>query len=112
MKFKHLALATILLRSSFTLAQGSGSTSTNDFKMTRSMEGKIVEIKADDSLVVIEDKQGERHSLLFTTETKIAAAKSGDGGPALKLAELKAGQKVKAVFRSSDSHAVTLKLLN
>ena len=35
MKFKHLALATILLTSSFTLAQGSGSTSTNDLKMTR-----------------------------------------------------------------------------
>ncbi len=122
MKLTYLTAATILFVSSLAFAQGSGSTggsvapkgsiaSTDDFKVTRSLEGKIAEIKSDEKLVVIENKKGERYNLKFTDETKIASLKTGDGGAALKWADLKAGQNVKAVFRPSDSHAVALKVL-
>lgn len=123
MKPKFFAIPAILACSLLAFAQGSGSTapqrsqssgnvaSADDFKVTRSVEGKITEIQTKDSLVVIEGKNGHRHSLRVGQDTKIASLKTGTSGPSTKLADLKTGQRIKAVFRPSDSHAVEIKVL-
>ena len=124
MKWKSFAVSAILASSVLAFAQGSGTTapqrsestanvaSADDFRVTRSFEGKITEIKTEDKVVVIEGKNGRRQTLHFSDETKIASVKKRPSAPAVKLADLKPGQRVKAVFTPSDSHTVEIKLLN
>lgn len=124
MKWKSFAVSAILASSVLAFAQGSGSTapqrsestgndaSADDFRVTRSFEGKITEIKTEDKVVVIEGKNGRRQTLHFGDETKIASVKKRPAAPVVKLADLKPGQRVKAVFTPSDSHAVEIKLLD
>ncbi len=124
MKWKSLAVSAILASSVVAFAQGSGSTapqgsestgnvaSADDFRVTRSFEGKITEIKTKDKVLVIEGKNGRRQSLHFDDETKIASVKERPSDSSAKLAALKPGERVKAVFRPSDSHAVEIKLLD
>lgn len=105
------------LTASLAFAQGSGSTagnaaSSDDFKVTRSVEGKIAQVTVKDNLFVVEDKTGDCHSFHFTDETKIASAKSDTDKTSSKVSDLKAGKKVKVVFRASDSQAVRVKLLD
>jgi hypothetical protein len=124
MKWKSFAVFAIFASSVVALAQGSGSTaperskstsnvaSADDFRVTRSFEGKITEVKPKDKVVVIQGKNGRRQSLHFSDDTKIAAVKKRSSDLSVKLADLKPGERVKAVFRPSDSHAVEIILLD
>jgi hypothetical protein len=124
MKWKSFAVFAIFASSVLAFAQGSGSTapersestsnvaSADDFRVTRSFEGKITEVKPKDKVVVIEGKNGRRQSLHFSDDTKIGSVKKRSSDSSVKLADLKPGERVKAVFRPSDSHAVEIKLLD
>jgi hypothetical protein len=124
MKWKFFALSAILASSVLAFAQGSGSTApqrseptrnvvwADDFRVTRSFEGKISELKTEDKVVVIEGKNGRRQSLHFSDDTKIRFAKKRSSDSSVKLTDMKPGERVKAVFRPSDSHAVEIKLMD
>src|SRR5260370_35913113 len=116
MKLMNIAVVVVVLAGSPAFAQGSGSTggsaaSSDDFKVTRSLEGKVTQVKADDNVIVVEDKKGERHSFHFSDRTEITSSKNATRRKSLKLSALKPGEKVKVVFRPSDSQAVKLRLL-
>jgi hypothetical protein len=117
MKLMKIAVVVIVLAGSLAFAQGSGSTggsadSRDEFKVTRSLEGKVTQVKAEDNVIVIQDNNGERHNFHFTDQTEITSSKNETGSKSLKVSALKAGEKVKVVFRASDSHAVKLRLLD
>ncbi len=115
MKFKCVGIALLGLSSSLAFAQGSGSTGgaapNDEFKVTRSFEGKITQLKLEDDLIVVEEKNGEHQSFHLTDQTKIASAKS-KADTSLKVNALKPGERVKVVFRPSDSSAVKVSILD
>jgi hypothetical protein len=115
MRFKYVGIALLLaLSSSLSFAQGSGSTEgtapNSDFKVTRSSEGKIAQVKPEDKLLVVEEKNGEHQSFHLTDQTKIASAKN-KSDTSLKVSALKPGERVKVIFRPSDSSAVQVSIL-
>ncbi len=117
MKFMYIAVVVIVLAGSLAFAQGSGSTggsavSSDDFRVTRSLEGKVTQVKAEDNVIVVEDKKGERHSFHFSDQTKITSSKNETSGKSLKVSALKPGGRVKVVYKASDLHAVTLRVLD
>jgi len=117
MKLMHLAVTVILLTGPVAFAQGSGSTegnaaSSDNFQVTRSFEGKVMQVKIEDSVIVVKNKEGEHHDFHFTGQTEIASSKNETGGEPLKASALKPGERVKVVFRPSDMHAVRLRVLN
>jgi hypothetical protein len=117
MKFLNIAVVVIVLASPLTFAQGSGSTSgsaasSDDFKVTRSLEGKVTQVKAGDNVIVIEDKKGERHNFHFGEQTEITSSRNEAKGKTFNVSTLKPGDKIKIVFRASDSQALKLRLLD
>jgi hypothetical protein len=117
MKLINVAVVVIVLAGSLAVAQGSGSegensASSDDFKVTRSLEGKITQIAIKENRIVIEDKNGEPHNFHFSDQTEITSSKNESKGRSFNVSALKPGEKVKVVFRASDSHAVKLRLLN
>ena len=113
MRLKSIVLAGVVLIGSAAFAQGSGSTTnSSDFKVTRTLEGKIAQVKVEDSVIVIEDQKGETHTFNFSNQTEVASSKGEKKSKSFKISSLKPGEKVKVVFRASDSHAVKLKLLD
>lgn len=117
MKFVYIAIAVMLLAGPATFAQGSGSdegsaASSDSFQVTRSLEGKVTQIKADDRVVVVEVKEGERHSFHMSDETEITSFKDGADSEPLKVSALKLGQRVKIVFKPEDMYVTKLRILN
>lgn len=117
MKLMNIAVVVIVLAGSLAFAQGSGSTggsaaSSDDFKVTHSLEGKVTQVKAEDNVVVVEDKKGERHNFHVSDQTEITSLKNENKGKSLNVSALKPGERVKVVFRTSDSHALKLRLLD
>ncbi len=117
MKCMTIAVVLVVLAGSPAFAQGSGSAegsaaSSDDFKVTRSLEGKVTEVKAKDNVIVVEDKKGERHNFHFSDQTEITSSKSENKGKSLNVSALKPGERVRVVFKTSDLHAVKLRLLD
>lgn len=117
MKFMNIAVVVIVLAGPLAFAQGSGSTggsaaSSDDFKVTRSLEGKVTQVKAEDNVIVVEDKKGERHNFHFSDQTEITSSKNEAKSKSLNVSALKPGDKIKVVFRAADSRALKLRLLD
>lgn len=117
MKFMYVAIAVLFLAGPIAYAQGSGSAdenaaSSDSFQVTRSFEGKITQFKVDDHLVIVQAKEGERHSFHLTDETEITSLKDEVSSEPLKVSALKPGERVKVVFRPSDMYATKVRILN
>lgn len=81
-------------------AQGSGSTAPDKekkgsaFSVTRTVNGKVVMMKAGESLVV--ESGGKRHEFKVASETRMPS-------------DLKEGDEVKVTYRASDSTATEIR---
>lgn len=101
------------LTSAAALAQGSGSTAVEKaptrrerpFAVTKTVLGKITEIKAADSVFIVESK-GRKYELKVDSRTK---ARTTDRKP-MDLADLQPGQQVRVMFRDSDKTATLVQL--
>jgi hypothetical protein len=120
-KMKHVfgSLLFLMLLSTAAFAQGSGSSSgiasaraERPFAVTKTVLGKITEVKASGLLVIIEDSKGKKYEVRIDRKTKFSAeAKSEAGGKKdLSFDDLQTGQRVKVVFRESDKTATMLQL--
>lgn len=117
MKFMYIAIVVLALTAPMAFAQGSGSSdenpaSSDDFHVTRSFEGKVLQVKMENSVIVIENKDGERHDFHFTDQTEITSSKGSSGSESLKVSALKPGKRVKVVFRPSDMYADRVRILD
>lgn len=116
MKFVYIAIAMLLLARPAAFAQGSGSGeesagSSDSFQVTRSFEGTVTQVRADDHVLVVEVKEGERHSFHLSDETEITSLKD-QTDELRKVSDLKPGQRVKVVFKPSDMYITKLRILN
>jgi hypothetical protein len=82
------------------------------YLVTRSLEGKIAEIKAEQHLVVIEDKNGKRFEVKLNDKTKFKADKKTEfaGKKNLLLSDFETGQPVRVTYLASNNMAVELRL--
>ncbi|MFN7947179.1 MAG: glycosyltransferase 87 family protein [Blastocatellia bacterium] len=121
LKMKHVfgSLLFLMLLSTAAFAQGSGSSggiasarAERPFAVTKTVMGKITEVKASGMLVIIEDSRGKKYEVKIDRKTKFSAdAKSEAGGKKdLGFDDLQTGQMVKVVFRESDKTATMLQL--
>jgi hypothetical protein len=99
--FSFVILAAALALPSMAMAQGSRSTAPKakqkDFGVTRKVNGKVVAVKAGESLVIETD--GARQEFKMARETKTPAG-------------LKKGDAVKVTFRVSDHTATEVHKTN
>lgn len=125
---KRIQLAALLFAIAFpalAMAQGSGSgihppshtehplpTNEAPFEVTRSFEGKILEIRLDSHVLVVEDKDGKRAGFQVDDQTAFKADKKTElqGRKKLKLEDFEKGQPVKVTFRASDNKVVEVRL--
>lgn len=97
------------------LAQGSGSTSPTiskapakrerPFAVTKTVLGKITEIKAADSMFIVESK-GRKYELKVDSKTR---ARTVDKKP-MDLVNLQPGHDVRVMFRDADKTATLIQL--
>ncbi len=109
-------LLLVMLLSATTFAQGSGSSaqvrkgrSERPFAVTKSITGKVAEVKATDRLIVVSDAKGARHEIRVDDKTRFRMSPAS--GRSLALADLKAGQTAKVFFRAADQTATIVMLL-
>jgi hypothetical protein len=90
-----------------------GNASSTAFVANDDMKGKITAIDAAANFVTVEDKKGKAFTFKIAGESKLKADKWSELGEKKKLAlsDFQVGQKVKVVYRESDSMAMELKLL-
>ncbi|HEX2574372.1 MAG TPA: glycosyltransferase 87 family protein [Polyangia bacterium] len=101
------------------LAQGSGSTGGDPigqgapFIVTHSVKGTVVEINADESQLVVEDKKGRRYLLKTNPETAYKAAKKTALADKtdLTLRDFQVGQPVRVQYLPEQDLAVEVRLL-
>ena len=99
--FSFVIFAAALALPSMALAQGSGSTAPKakqkDFGVTRTLNGKVVAVKAGELLVI--ETGGARQEFKLAAETKAPAG-------------LKKGDQVKVTYRASDHTATEVQQTN
>ncbi len=82
------------------------------FMVTQSAKVRILDVNADQHLLVVEDEKGERHELKVDSKTKFKADKKTELAEKknLSVADFRSGQTVKVTFRGSDSTATEIRL--
>jgi len=82
------------------------------FAVTQSAKVRIVDIKADQHLLIVEDQDGRRHDLKVDSKTRFKPQKKTDLSKKkdLSVADLRTGQVLKVTFRISDGTATEIKL--
>lgn len=117
MKYMLVAVLALVFAGPVAFAQGSGSdegnvASNDTFQVTRSFEGKVMQMKLEDHALVVADRDGEHHTFHLDKETAITSSKEPVDSEILDARDVKPGQRVKIVFRPSDMYAVKLRVLN
>lgn len=117
---KHVfGLLFLMLLSTAAFAQGSGSSggiasarAERPFAITKTVMGKITEIKSSDRLVIVQDSKGKKYEVKIDQKTKFSADAKAEAGSRKDLGfdDLQTGQKVRIVFREVDKTATTLHL--
>jgi hypothetical protein len=105
------------------LAQGSGTIAPPviinnpnpepPFLVTRSVKGKLAEIRGDLHLIIVKDKNGKRLQFKLDEKTKFRADKKTEyaGKKDLGLGDFELGQPVKVTYIASNNIATELRLL-
>lgn len=126
----HLAgLVFVLALPGAAFAQGSGSvhpprpnpsasgaiedtTSLHPFAVTQSAKVKVIDTKADQHLLIVEDQDGKRHDLKVDSNTRFKPERKKDLSEKqdLSVADLRPGQALKVTFRISDGTATEIQL--
>ena len=125
----RVAFATLFLAMALpatALAQGSGSTGPAvpnrvgnygdnpqpPFLVTGALEGKVAEIRSDQRLIIIEDKNGKRLQFRLDEKTKFRADKRTEyaGKKDLGLGDFELGQPVRVTYIASNNIATELRL--
>ncbi len=109
----------ICLLSTAAYAQGSGSSGAissasaeRPFAVTRTVTGKVTEIRIAGKLIVIADHKGKKYELRIDGKTKFRADEKTEfgGRKDLALDDFQAGQEVRIVFRDMDKTAMMVQL--
>lgn len=105
----------VMLMSTVSLAQGSGSSSTKSsrpFAVTKTVIGKITEIKSADKILLVEDRKGNKTAVRIDARTKFSAAPKSELSKKknLMLDDFETGQMVKIIYRQSDRIATMVQL--
>ncbi len=125
----RVAFATLFLAMALpatALAQGSGSTGLavpnrvgnypdnpqRPFLVTGALEGKVAEIRSDQHLIIIEDKNGKRLQFRLDEKTKFRADKRTEyaGKKDLGPGDFELGQPVRVTYIASNNIATELRL--
>lgn len=126
----YIRLGTLLLVIALPVsafAQGSGSvghtrapivrgttdsTAQRPFAVTRSLTGSVVEVKAADHLIVVEDNNGQRHEFRVGDDAKLKADKKTElaGKSNLSLGDFQTGQTVRITYLASGRTATEVRL--
>jgi hypothetical protein len=126
----HLAgLVLVLVLPWAAFAQGSGSmhppspnpsasgtiedtTRLQPFAVTQSARVKIIDVKADQHLLIVEDQDGRHHDLKVDSKTRFKPERKTDRSEKkdLSVADLRTGQVLKVTFRVSDGTATEIQL--
>lgn len=83
------------------MAQGSGVPGKSSFDVSKSLMGKIVEVRLEDKIVVIELEDGKRYAFLIQQKTKLKADKKTTlaAKKKLELTDFEKDQPVKITYR-------------
>ncbi|HZS09224.1 MAG TPA: hypothetical protein VFD58_30605 [Blastocatellia bacterium] len=111
-------LTFVMLLAPAACAQGSGSSAgistaraERPFAVTKTVTGKVAEVKASEMTMIVEDGKGKKYELKVDKKTKFSAdAKAEMGGKKISLDDFQAGQMVKVVFREADKTATMVRL--
>jgi len=83
-----------------------------DYASTRSMDGNLAAIDADQRLIAVEDKSGKRYKVRLDDKTKYKADKKTElaGRKDLTLNDFHVGQPVRVTILASNNTVVELRL--
>jgi hypothetical protein len=107
------------------LAQGSGSTGPatghevtdaapeRPFMVTRSVEGKVTKIDAQNQFIVIEDNKGKRLEFKLGDKLKLKADKKTEfgGKKDIRVSDFEPGQFVRITYLASNNTATELRMI-
>ncbi len=111
-------LLLVLVLPVLAIAQGSGSTSPSAsrtpsaFAVTRSVTGTVAAINAEDGLIAVQDKNGNRLEFKVDNRTKFKADKRTElrGKKEISLCDFQKGQRIKVTYRAADWRATEVRL--
>ena len=113
-------LLLVLVLPVLAVAQGSGSTSPRPsasrtpsaFSVTRSVTGTVAAINAEEGLIVVHDKNGNRLEFKVDNRTKFKADKKTElrGKRDISLCDFQTGQSIKVTYRAADWRATEVRL--